>query len=129
MRRAGVGLTPRRGSLAAGSSATSLHAKTFAIDRTHVYIGSFNFDPRSAKLNTELGFLMRNPALAQRIEAAFERAIPDNAYEVRLTPAGELAWIERRDGTEVRHDIEPGTNSWQRAAVWLLSLLPIEWML
>jgi cardiolipin synthase C len=129
MRRAGVGLVPRRGSFASGSSGTSLHAKTFAIDRTHVYIGSFNFDPRSVKLNTELGFLMRNPALAQRIEAAFERAIPDNAYEVRLTPSGELQWLERRDGTELRHDTEPGTAAWQRAAVWLLSLLPIEWML
>jgi cardiolipin synthase C len=36
-----------------GSSASSLHAKTLAVDRARVFIGSFNFDPRSAKLNIE----------------------------------------------------------------------------
>ena len=127
--RTASGLTHRGGSFTSGGSGTSLHAKTFAVDRTHVYIGSFNFDPRSAMLNTELGFLIRSPALAQRIAAAFEGAVPANAYEVRLTARGALRWIERRDGVETPHDTEPGTRAWQRAAVWLLSLLPIEWML
>jgi putative cardiolipin synthase len=36
-----VGLTGR-----SGSSASSLHAKTFAVDRTRVFVGSFNLDPR-----------------------------------------------------------------------------------
>jgi putative cardiolipin synthase len=36
----------------AGSSAASLHAKTFAVDGERLFVGSFNFDPRSAALNT-----------------------------------------------------------------------------
>ncbi len=112
-----------------GSSASSLHAKTFAADGTHVFIGSFNFDPRSAHLNTEMGIVIRSPALAQRIAATFDTSIPSVAYEPRLTESGDLYWIERRDGAEVRHDVEPGTRWWQRVALRLIALLPIEWLL
>ena len=122
-----AGLVGSSGS--SGSSASGLHAKTFSVDRSRVFIGSFNFDPRSAKLNTEMGFVIDSPALAQRIAAAFDSTIPANAYEVRLSDTGELYWIERREGKWVRHDTEPGTSFWQRAGVWFLSLLPIEWLL
>ncbi|HEX5021414.1 MAG TPA: phospholipase D-like domain-containing protein, partial [Candidatus Binatia bacterium] len=44
---------------------SSLHAKTFSVDRERVFIGSFHFDPRSAELNTELGFVIHSPALAK----------------------------------------------------------------
>ena len=112
-----------------GGSAASLHAKTFAADGVNVFIGSFNFDPRSAHLNTEMGIVIHSPALAQRITDAFDRRIPQRAYEPKLNPSGELYWIELREGSSVRHDIEPGTTAWQRLAVRLLSLLPIDWLL
>jgi putative cardiolipin synthase len=112
-----------------GSSASGLHAKTLSVDRARVFIGSFNFDPRSAKLNTEMGVVIDSPALAQRIAAAFDGTIPANAYEVRLSDTGELYWLERRGEQLVRHDTEPGTSFWQRAGIWFLSLLPIEWLL
>ncbi|MDN5752273.1 MAG: phospholipase D family protein [Nitrosospira sp.] len=112
-----------------GSSDSSLHAKTFSVDRSRVFIGSFNFDPRSEELNTEMGFVIDSPALAQRIDAAFNDRIPADAYEVRLSDTGQLYWIERLKGKQVRHDTEPGTNFWQRAGVWIMSMLPIEWLL
>jgi putative cardiolipin synthase len=112
-----------------GSSDSSLHAKTFAVDGSRVFIGSFNFDPRSRELNTELGFVIDSPALARRIESAFESAIPAMSYEVHLSEAGRLYWTELRGRSSVRHDTEPGTSSWGRAGVRLLSLLPIEWLL
>lgn len=112
-----------------GSSGSSLHAKTFSVDRARFFVGSFNFDPRSRKLNTELGFVIDSPLLAQEIEAAFNSTIPANAYEVRLSETGRLYWIERREGEVVRHDTEPGTSVWLRSTVWFLSLLPIEWLL
>jgi putative cardiolipin synthase len=111
------------------SSRSSLHAKTFAVDSARVFIGSFNFDPRSRNLNTELGFVIESPALAQNIESAFYDSIPANAYQVRLTPDGSLYWTERRDQELVRYDTEPGTTGWLRAFVWFLSLLPIDWLL
>jgi cardiolipin synthase C len=112
-----------------GSSGSSLHAKTFSVDRTRFFVGSFNFDPRSRKLNTELGFVIDSPGLAQRIEEAFRASIPANSYEVRLSDTGQLYWIERRGDELVRHNTEPGTSWWLRAAAWLLSLLPIDWLL
>ena len=112
-----------------GSSGSSLHAKTFSADRSRFFVGSFNFDPRSRKLNTELGFVIDSPALAQRIEAAFHNSIPAHSYEVRLSNTRKLSWIERRGDELVRHEKEPGTNWRLRAAVWFLSLLPIEWLL
>jgi cardiolipin synthase C len=111
------------------SSGSSLHAKTFAVDRSQVFIGSFNFDQRSLNLNTEMGFLIHSPALAGRIASTFERGVVDHAYEVRLDEEGRLYWLETRDGQKVRHDLEPGASFWRRAAVWFFSLLPIEWLL
>jgi putative cardiolipin synthase len=113
----------------AGSSAASLHAKTFAVDRSRVFVGSFNFDPRSAHLNTEMGLVIDSPALAQNITEAFERNIPERSYEVRLSAEGALYWIEHRGAETLRHDTEPGSGFWKRTAVRLLSLLPIEWLL
>ncbi|MFL6673251.1 MAG: phospholipase D family protein [Massilia sp.] len=112
-----------------GSSASSLHGKTFSVDRSRVFIGSFNFDPRSAELNTEMGFIIDSPALAQRIGVAFDSRIPVDAYEVHLSDTGQLYWVERRGPEVLRHDVEPGTSFWQRAGVRFLSLLPIEWLL
>ncbi len=44
-----------------GVSGASLHAKTFGVDGARVFIGSFNFDPRSVRLNCEMGFLIESP--------------------------------------------------------------------
>ncbi|RZL43605.1 MAG: phospholipase D family protein [Variovorax sp.] len=112
-----------------GSSDSSLHAKTFSVDRERVFIGSFNFDPRSAHLNTELGFVIDSPVLAAGVEDAFTRHIPQQSYEVKLDAQGRLYWLEPTPDGVVRHDTEPGTTWWQRAGVGLMSLLPIEWLL
>ena len=112
-----------------GSSASSLHAKTFAVDRSRVFIGSFNFDPRSARLNTEMGFVIDSPTLADAIAERFADEVPTRAYQVGLGDTGQLYWIDRRDGVDVVHHQEPGAGVWRRLAVALLSLLPIEWLL
>jgi putative cardiolipin synthase len=112
-----------------GSSASSLHAKTFSVDRSHVFIGSFNFDPRSARLNTELGFVIDSPAMAQASADAFANRVPANAYRVRLGDSGALRWVEQTHDAEVVHDREPGTGFWLRLAVRVMSMLPIEWLL
>ncbi|SPA42448.1 putative phospholipase D, two active site motifs; similar to E.coli uncharacterized ymdC [Cupriavidus taiwanensis] len=112
-----------------GSSGSSLHAKTFAVDGSRVFVGSFNFDPRSAMLNTELGFIIDSPALAGRIESTFASVVPQAAYQVRLDETGQLYWLERRGDEVIRHDTEPNTSWWRRLGIWFLSILPIESML
>lgn len=47
-----------------GLSRSSLHTKAFLIDREKLFIGSFNWDPRSANINTEMGIVLDSPGLA-----------------------------------------------------------------
>ncbi len=112
-----------------GSSDASLHAKTFSVDGRRIFIGSFNFDPRSARLNTELGFVIESPALAQAMEQALARELPQRTYEARRSPDGALRWIERSAGGDRVHEQEPEASLALRAMVRVLSWLPIEWML
>jgi cardiolipin synthase C len=109
-----------------GSSGSSLHAKTFAVDGARVFVGSFNFDPRSARLNTELGFVIESPTLAQDIERTFATRVPHDAYQVQLSDKGQLYWTAHGSDRTSRYEKEPGTNVWQRASVWFISFLPID---
>lgn len=112
-----------------GSSASSLHAKTFGADRSRVFIGSFNFDPRSARLNTENGLVIESAAMGRAMADAFASTIPQRSYELRLNAKGKLEWIELRDGAQIVHDVEPGVSYWRRLIVMMLSVLPIDWLL
>ena len=113
------------------SSSAALHAKTFAVDRSRIFVGSFNFDQRSARLNTEMGLVIDSPTLAQRLaERLRHRPCPLAAYEVRLAPDGHsLEWIERTASGEnaLRH--RAGHELVQRRGVEVLSILPIDWLL
>jgi cardiolipin synthase C len=109
-----------------GSSGSSLHAKTFAVDRARIFVGSFNFDPRSAELNTEMGFVIDSPAMASGMARVFDEDVPLNAWEVRRAEPDGLVWIERQGA---RHRTEPGTSRWDRLVVSLLSLLPLDSLL
>lgn len=112
-----------------GSSGSSLHAKTFAVDAQRVFVGSLNFDPRSANLNTELGLVIESPLLASRIETAFWTQVPQLAYEVKLDANGSLYWIRQTPDGVTRYDTEPNSRWSTRLAVWFFSILPIEWLL
>jgi len=112
-----------------GSSGSSLHAKTFSVDTMRVFVGSLNFDPRSANLNTELGFVIDSPELAARIESAFWELAPKLAYEVRLDNTNRMYWVRQTSDQPITYDTEPNSTWFQRAAVYLFSILPIEWLL
>ena len=80
----------RQGRAAAAPSA-SLHAKTFSVDRSRVFVGSFNLDPRSVRLNTEMGLVIESPQLAAAISSGLDRTVDHAAYEVILGENGRLA--------------------------------------
>ena len=119
-----------RGRYGAGKVA-GLHAKTYAVDRDRIFVGSFNFDQRSANLNTEMGIVIDSPAFADDLARLFDKEVLEIAYEVRLAPDGNgLQWIERSaSGDEKRYDTDPETTAFKRFSVELMSLLPIEWLL
>ena len=47
----------------------AIHAKTMVIDNETLFIGTFNLDPRSANLNTEVGVIVKNKKIAAAVEA------------------------------------------------------------
>lgn len=112
-----------------GGSGSSLHAKVFTVDRRRVFIGSFNFDPRSQHLNTEMGFVIESPTLAGEISDRLKRLLASRAYRVQIGETGALEWVEQADSSTIVHPSEPGAGAWRRAAVTAASLLPIDWLL
>ena len=122
LRQGIVGSRIRRGT--APFARNKLHAKIFSVDRTRVFIGTFNFDPRSLFLNTEMGVVIDDADFARSLHRAFAETVPHCAWQVSLGPRG-LVW--RRPGHEMHH--EPGTRWWQRALIALASVLPIEGLL
>ncbi|WP_078573780.1 phospholipase D family protein [Thioclava marina] len=107
-------------------SRNKLHAKVFAADRERVFIGSFNFDPRSMRLNTELGLVLVSPEIAAHISDAFREFFPERAWRLRLTRTQQLRWS--RPGQPVLKR-EPGVPLTHRIVLWIAQRLPIEWML
>jgi putative cardiolipin synthase len=112
----------------AGSSTGGLHAKTFSFDRRIGFIGSYNLDPRSSKLNTEMGVLYDCPALAKRLPEQTERNLAQNAYRVELDH-DRLVWVTHEGGKELRYNSDPGAGFSKRIKSQVISWLPIEWLL
>ncbi|MDV5167812.1 phospholipase D family protein [Photobacterium rosenbergii] len=107
-----------------GSSRTSLHAKTFLIDRKDLFVGSFNFDPRSAYLNTEMGVLIESEEFGEIIYREIDRNLRKNTYRLALSEDNELEWHNDLSGTSKRS--EPDASIWLRFSAWLAGILPIE---
>lgn len=108
-----------------GTSTSSLHAKTFTFDDQKIFIGSLNLDPRSIRLNTELGLMVDSPELTQRFNRTVLGKLEDNAYRLELEN-GRLIWHGRKDGAPIRFTNEPETTAKKRLIVRALGLLPIE---
>jgi putative cardiolipin synthase len=109
-----------------GSSHASLHAKTYMVDGRTIFVGSLNLDPRSARINTEMGIVLESEPLAQRFRARFDPQILDYAYHVELGPDGRMTWTTRENGKEVVFDSEPGMSAFKRFGMFIARVLPME---
>ena len=99
------------------------------MDETRIFIGSFNFDPRSLLLNTEMGVVIDSAVQTGSLSHAFSERFPAASYIPALN-GGEIVWQEiAADGSVVRHGQEPKTNFFSRLSLTVLGLLPIEWLL
>jgi putative cardiolipin synthase len=101
-----------------------LHSKAMAVDGKRVYIGSMNYDPRSAQINTEMGAFIESPALAQDLAKLIERDIqPANSWQVTLNEKGQLRWTDDKE-TLTR---QPARNWWQRVQDVFFMSFPKEY--
>lgn len=115
-----------------GSSESSLHSKAVIFDRSKVFIGSLNFDPRSVLWNTEVGILVDSPELTAEVRRlTLEGMAPAISYEVKLDEqngAWQMHWMAENDGQLVALEREPG-GLWRRFNAWFADVVGLESML
>jgi putative cardiolipin synthase len=109
-----------------GAPLSTLHTKLFVVDRKEAFIGSFNFDPRSARINTELGVIIESAELASGLAERIEAKKDTNTYEVILNDRAKLRWADRRGEQEILLKHEPETSWWRRFSTNLMRILPIR---
>ncbi len=110
---------------ASGAKAT-LHTKAFIIDREKIFVGSFNFDPRSAYLNTESGLVISSPLLALQFANHIDTILPTQAFELFLNDTNKVQWRAYDEGVERVYKKEPYSTWRQRFVAGLMRFIPIK---
>ncbi|MCA1403166.1 phospholipase D family protein [Ensifer sp. IC3342] len=109
-----------------GARNASLHTKAFVIDGMIGYVGSMNFDPRSASLNTEMGVVFSDEALAKELQSIFDdETSPEMSYRLVLEN-GRPVWRDRTNGTERWLRREPDAGILRRLMAGAIRFLPLE---
>lgn len=76
----------------------AIHAKSMVVDDHTVFIGTFNLDPRSMNLNTEVGILANNHELAAQLKETIAKDLmTGNSWKINKTfnPDSETSWGKR----------------------------------
>lgn len=111
-----------------GGSESSLHSKAMIFDRQKIFVGSFNFDPRSVLWNTEVGVLVDSPELTEGLrELALQGMAPALSYQAKLEH-GQVVWVTEDNGKLHTLHKEPG-DWWRRLNAWFSSAVGLERML
>ncbi|MGH8649160.1 MAG: phospholipase D-like domain-containing protein, partial [Burkholderiales bacterium] len=108
---------------------SALHAKVIIYDRRIVWIGSANSDPRSRRLNTEVGFLIESNELAERVLKGLQSDFsPRHSWRLTLdsepSAGTQIVWSGEQDGKPLRMHQEPGAGVLRQLGVLFYSLLP-----
>jgi len=86
----------------------AIHAKTLVVDERAVFVGTYNLDPRSENLNTEVGVVIHDAGQAAAVAAAIRTdMLPANSWSANENP-----------------DQYAGFG--KRSRAWLLSWLPLQ---
>jgi putative cardiolipin synthase len=100
-----------------------LHEKGALFDNCCLFVGSANMDPRSLRLNTEVGLLIDSPDLNEKLRQLLAvDLLPQNAWRVVLDSNGNIEWI----GEKGAQSHTPPASFYLRAQSWFFGLLPIE---
>jgi cardiolipin synthase C len=75
----------------------AIHAKTMVVDNQTVFIGTFNFDPRSQNLNTEVGMIAQDAGLASQVlQTILVDMQPENSWAAQNENADQYASFIKR---------------------------------
>ena len=104
----------------------ALHGKATVFDGKTVAIGSFNLDPRSMNLDTEMVFVVQSPRLAALVLDAFAPDFaPENAWRIAdVAGDGSVAWITQDPARPLVEPHDPA-SAWRRFLRSIERTLPI----
>jgi putative cardiolipin synthase len=107
---------------------SSLHSKVMVFDHERIWIGSFNYDSRSVRYNTEIAALIDSPKLAEQLSSLInEGCRPEASWKVLLdksTHPPRLLWQGEENGEDTTLLHEPSRGWWHRFRVRLYSMVP-----
>jgi putative cardiolipin synthase len=99
----------RYAALRAEAPVFAIHAKSLVVDRRVAFVGTYNLDPRSENLNTEIGVVIHDTAQAAAVaDAIVTDMLPGNSWN---------AATDDPDGY---------ASTAKRVRAWLWSWLPID---
>lgn len=110
----------------ADAARLTLHSKVAIVDRRSAFVGSFNLDPRSLYINTELGMIVESDEIGEAMASSGLESLKTVAYRLQLNQRGRLNWHYGSGGHDVVAGKEPDTSLWRRLLTRLMGLLPIE---
>ena len=87
----------------------ALHAKTLVVDSKKVFIGTFNLDPRSVNLNTEIGVVINDKAIATQVRNI-----------IKTDMSAENSWDPTTDNPDSH------SSFIKRARIFFWRLMPIK---
>ena len=105
----------------------ALHGKAAVFDRKTVFIGSFNLDPRSMNLDTEIVLVVQSPQLAAQFLDAFATDFaPENAWRIAdvVGKSDDVAWITQQPARPLVEPHDPA-SAWRRFLRSIERVLPI----
>lgn len=102
----------------------TLHTKAILVDRQRLFIGSLNLDPRSLKINAEMGLMIDSKEMATEMSQRIEKRITEVTYRVLLNKFGNLEWHATIGNQSIVETKEPLTSWWLRTRAWFLKIAP-----
>jgi putative cardiolipin synthase len=104
-----VEIMDRYAALRAEAPLFAVHAKSLVVDRRAAFVGTYNLDPRSENLNTEVGVIIHDAGQAAAVaDAIATDMLPANSWNAATDDPDQFA----------------STTKWLRA--WLMSWLPLQ---
>ncbi len=107
-----------------GSRTASLHTKACVADRRTSFVGSFNLDPRSKSINTEMGILFESDLLSNQLHDLLQAQM-HGSYRL-ASRNGRIVWLDGYGTIPTVHITEPHSPLTRRIGAWLAGLLPLE---
>ena len=104
----------------------TLHSKATIVDRSTIFIGSLNFDPRSIDINTEMGLFIESGKTGGQFFEMVRDSLSEVCYRVTLDDSGDLEWTHEANSEAEILTKEPLSSFGRRFTAGFYGLLPIE---